>query len=78
VEDLTRSLEGEEHHAGVQVLDRVHLELDRGDETEVSVSAAKRPEQLRLVLRVHACGTPVRRNELHRGDAVGLQTIFAG
>ena len=53
-EDLGGPLVREEHRAGVQLGDRVDLELDRGDDAEVAVAAAQRPEQVRLVLGVDA------------------------
>src|SRR5207302_4589918 len=38
-----------EHHAAIDVLDRVQLELERGEHTEVATSAADGPEEV-LVL----------------------------
>ena len=77
MENLGRALEGEEHHAGVQILDGIDGELDRRDDAEVAVAAAQRPEEIRLVLCVDADRAPVRGDELDRGDAVRLEAVLS-
>jgi hypothetical protein len=78
MEDLRGALEREEHRARVHVVDGVDAELDRGDHAEVAVAAAKRPEQVELVLRVYAGLAPISSDELDRGHAVGLEAVLAG
>ena len=56
MENLGRALEGEEHHAGIQILDGIDGDIDRRDDAEVAVAAAQRPEEIRLVLCVDTDG----------------------
>ena len=67
-----------EHEAGVDLAQRVELELERGDDAEVAAAAAQRPEQLGIVVRVRADQLAVGGHQLDRGDAVGLQAVAAG
>jgi hypothetical protein len=78
VQHLARALEREEHHARVQLLERVDRELDRRDHAEIAVAAAQRPEQVGLHRGVRADVAAVGEHELDRRDAVGLQAVLAG
>ena len=66
-----------QHHAGVDLAERVEAELERRDDAEVPAAAAQRPEQLGVVLRVRAHQLSLGRHELDRRDAVGLQAVAA-
>ena len=61
VQHLGGALAREEEDAGVDLRDRVELELERGDDAEVAAAAAERPEQLRLVVAVDAAQLRRRR-----------------
>ena len=77
VQDLARALEREEQDAGVDLVDRVQLELDRRHDAEVAAAAAERPEELGLVLGVDAAQLAVGGHELDRGDAVRGEAVLA-
>ena len=66
VQHLGRALPREEQDAGVDLGDRVQLELERRHDAEVAAAAAQRPEQLGLVLVVDAAELPVGGDELDR------------
>ena len=74
---LGRALDREEHGAGVQLVDGIDLELDRGHDAEVAAAAAQRPEQVGVVLGVGAHEAAVGGDDLERGDGVGLQAELA-
>ncbi len=76
MENLSGPLEREEHRAGVELLQVVDLELDRRDDAEVPVAAAKRPEQVGLTLGIDASRTPVGGDDFDRGDAVRLEPVL--
>ena len=78
VQHLGRALEREEHRSGVELVDRVDGELDRGHDAEVAAAAAQRPEQVGVVLGVRAHEAAVGGDELERGHGVGLQPVLAG
>ncbi len=60
----------EEHGTAVDVLDRLQLELERGHDAEVTASATKGPEQIRVhVLGRHQEPT-VRRHDVGRDQVV--------
>jgi hypothetical protein len=70
VENLGGALPREEEDARVDLGNRVQLELERGDDPEVPAAAAKRPEELGVVLVVDCPEPAVRGHQLDRGDAV--------
>ena len=51
-QDLGGALDGEGEHPGVELVDRVELELDGGDDAEVAAAAAHGPEEVGLVVGV--------------------------
>ena len=77
VQHVARALEREEQRARVELRVGVDLELDRGDDAEVAVAAAQRPEQVGLVDGVRADEVAFRGHDLERGDAVGLEAVLA-
>ena len=77
VQHLGGALEREEHRSGVELVDRVDGELDRGHDAEVAAAAAQRPEQVGVVLGVGAHERPVGGHELERGHGVRLQAVLA-
>src|SRR5438132_642324 len=74
---LVGALDREEQRARVELVDRLDLELDRGDDAEVAAASAQRPEQLGMVLVVGADEAVLGRDELDRGDRVGLHAVLA-
>ena len=77
VEHLGRPLPREEQRSRVDLRDRVEAELERGHDAEVAAAAAERPEELGLVVGVHAAERAVGGDELDRGDAVREQPVLA-
>jgi hypothetical protein len=78
VQDLRTAFELKEEVPGKEAVDRIELELERGDEGEVPAAAPQRPEQIRLVVLIDAQLLPGRGDDLDRGDAVGLEPLVAG
>ena len=70
VQHFAGALDREEEDAGTRLRDRVKPELDRRHDAEAPATAAERPEQLAVVVRVRADQVALRRHELDRGDAV--------
>jgi hypothetical protein len=52
VQQLGGGVPGEEHASAVQARDRHEVELQLGDDPEVALAAAQRPEQLGVADRV--------------------------
>jgi hypothetical protein len=78
LEHLVRAVEREEQRPGVELVDGMDGELDRGHDAEVAASAAERPEQVGVMLVVGSHEGPVGGHELERGDSVRLQPVLAG
>src|SRR3989442_8189740 len=68
-QDVTGMFELEKHRPTVDVLDRVKLELKRGDDTEVAASPAEGPEQVFVLLLARDHELPVCRHHVG-GDQV--------
>ena len=66
-----------DHHSGVRLPDLVQGELQGRHDAEVPAAAAQRPEQVRLVVGVCAHLVTVGRDQLDRGDVVGLHPELA-
>jgi hypothetical protein len=77
VQDLDDAVDREEHRAGVQLADRLHLELHRGHDAVVPAAPAQCPEELGLVVGVGADQPAVGGDELDRGDGVRLHAVLA-
>ena len=78
VEHLGCALEREEQRSGVELVDGMDGELDRGHDAEVAAAAAQRPEQVGVMLVVGTHEGPVGGHELQRCDGVRLQPVLAG
>ena len=78
VQHLAGELEREEQRAGVQLIDRVHGELDRRHDPVVATAAAQRPEQVGVMLGVGANELAVGGDELDRRHRIALQAVLAG
>ena len=77
VQHLARALVREEQNAGVDLADRVQVELERGHDAEVAAAAAQRPEELGLVRGIDAAQLAVGGDELDRRDAVRGEAVLA-
>lgn len=73
-EHFRAALDREEQHTGVDLGDRVELELERGDDAE-RAAATERPEELRLVVRIRAHELALRIHQFDRGDAVRCEAV---
>jgi len=75
VQDVRRPLDRPEEAAGVDLGVWVQGELQCGDGSEVAAAPADRPEEVRLVVRVHAEVPPVGSHELGREHAVRGEAV---
>jgi hypothetical protein len=78
VQHLGCALEGEKQRAGVELVDGMDGELDRGHDAEVAAAAAQRPEQVGVMLVVGTHEGALGGHELERRDSVRLQAVLAG
>ena len=76
-QDLGGALDREGEHPGVELVDRVELELDGGDDAEVAAPAAHGPEEVGLVVGVGDDDAPVGGDDLHGHHAVGGEAVLA-
>jgi hypothetical protein len=78
VHDLGGALVREEQGARVDLRYGEQLELERGDHAVAAAPAAHGPEEVRLVVVVDAAELAVGRDDLDRGQRVGLEAVLAG
>jgi hypothetical protein len=78
VQHLAGALEREEHRSGIELLDLMDGELDRGNDAEVAPAASKRPKEIGMVLGVGADEIALGGDKFERGHGIGLKAVLAG
>ena len=68
----------EEEPAAVEAADREKVDLDRGDDPEIGLAAAHRPEQVGVAVRGDAAQPAVGGDQLDGVDVVGGEPVLAG
>ena len=78
VENVGAALDREDEPAGVDLGERVEVELDRGDHAEAPAAAAQRPEHVGVALAVGTdVASALRGDELDRRHAVRREAVAA-
>src|SRR5258708_18170896 len=67
-----------QHGAAIDGMDRVSLEHERGDDAEVSATAAQSPEQIRMMLLVGCHKAAVCQYDVGGDQVVAREAAFAG
>ena len=78
LQHLGRAIDRVPEDAGVDLLQREEVELDRGDDAEGAAAAAKRPEEVRLVRPVGAHEVSRGGHDLDRRHLVGADAVLPG
>ncbi len=77
-QDVGGALQGPEHRPGVDGVDRVEPEEERGDDAEVAAAAAQGPEEVRVLGRAGRHEPPVGQHDVGFEEVVDRQAAGAG